>query len=913
METLFDQILDSAVAILHADLASIQMIRPERGATGELKLLAHRGFSPEDAKRWEWVGSDSRTTCGEALRTGRSVMIPDVRNCDFMAGSEDLEAFLNAGIQAVQSVPLKSKSGALLGMITTCWRYPHDLSVGDSSAFDSLARLAADVIEHAWAEEALWDNQQRLALMYDNVRDVIFQLGVEPDGQFRFVSINAAFLKTTGLSREAVLGKTAKEVIPEPSLTMVLRKYRQAIAEQNTVLWEETSDYPNGRLTGEVSITPIFDKTGRCTHLVGSVHDITERKRAETALRESEERFRHMADAAPVMIWVTGRDKLCTFVNKRWLEFTGRSLEQELGTGWANGLHPEDLDRAVAMYHSSFDARRSFQTACRFRRTDGEYRWVLDNGVPLYRDGEFTGFIGSCIDITEQKRIEERLRASQAHLMSAQRLAKVGSWERDDTTGNTEFSNEMLSILGIPDRPPQNLVEFLDYVHPEDRETVREGALRARSAGAPGTGEYRIIRADGEVRTVRSVLEAVRDDRGAVIRVVGATQDITDVKRAQEESFAHQKLESVGALASGIAHDFNNLLGSVLAQADLALEELADGSQPQEELKAIRHAAIRGAEVVRELMIYAGKDSEIREFVDVSHIIEEMLELLKVSVSKNATLETDLVTDLPAVRTNAAHIRQIVMNLVVNASEALGERDGIIRVTTRCVKASDAPIAASDRVAEGRYVQLEVSDTGCGMSAETRARVFDPFFTTKSAGHGLGLAVVNGIVRSLDGRINLTSEPGNGTTFRVLLPRDRSVAVPGPKSPESEVANLAASATVLVLEDEAILRQAVAKALRKNGFEVLEAADGSAAIEVVSANGSRIDVALLDMTFPGASLNNVIAEYLAARSGAKIILTSAHSEEMASAAAGVPQIRGFIRKPFLPAELVKKLRDTLSS
>ena len=137
--------------------------------------------------------------------------------------------------------------------------------------------------------------------------------------------------------------------------------------------------------------------------------------------------------------------------------------------------------------------------------------------------------------------------------------------------------------------------------------------------------------------------------------------------------------------------------------------------------------------------------------------------------------------------------------------------------------------------------------------------------------------------------------------------------MPGPKSPESEVANLAASATVLVLEDEAILRQAVAKALRKNGFEVLEAADGSAAIEVVSANGSRIDVALLDMTFPGASLNNVIAEYLAARSGAKIILTSAHSEEMASAAAGVPQIRGFIRKPFLPAELVKKLRDTLSS
>src|SRR5215471_16356609 len=913
MEKLFDQILDTAVAILHADLASIQMFHADRGAAGELKLLAHRGFSPEATKRWEWVGPDSRTTCGEALRTGRRVMVPDVRNCDFMAGSEDLEAFLEAGLHAAYSVPLNSRSGALLGMATTYWQRPHDLSDQESRAFDSLARLAANVIEHAQAEEALRENQQRLASMYDNVRDVIFQLTVEPVGRFRFASINAAFLKTTGLSREAVLGKTVEEVVPEPSLATVLGKYRQAIEGHTTVLWEETSDYPNGRLTGEVSITPIFDKTGRCTHLVGSVHDITERKLAETALKESEERFRHMADAAPVMIWVTGRDKLCTFVNKRWLEFTGNSLKQELGTGWTNGLHPEDLERAVANYHSSFDARINFQTACRFRRADGEYRWVLDHGVPLYRDGEFTGFIGSCIDITEQKLIEERLRANEAQLMGAQRLAKLGSWQRDDATGRTDFSAEMLNILGMPERPPNTLLEFLDYVHPEDRAMVREGAVRARSTGAPGTGEYRIVRADGEVRVVRSVLEVVRDERGAVIRVVGATQDITDVKRDQEESFAHQKLESVGALASGIAHDFNNLLGSVLAQADLALEELADGSRPQEELKAIRNAAIRGAEVVRELMIYAGKDSEIREFVDVSRIVDEMLELLKVSVSKHATLETDLGRDLPAVRTNAAHIRQIVMNLVVNASEALGEQDGLIRVTTRCVKANGAAIASSDHAVEGEYIQLEVFDTGCGMSAETRVRVFDPFFTTKSAGHGLGLAVVNGIVRSLQGKINLTSEPGDGTTFRVLLPCDGSVAVPGPTSPQIEVANSGASATVLVLEDEAILRQAVAKALRKNGFEVLEAADGSAAIEMVRANGSRIDVALLDMTFPGASLSKVIAEYLAKRSVAKIILTSAYSEKMAGAAASVPQIRGFIRKPFLPAELVKKLRDTLSS
>ena len=772
---------------------------------------------------------------------------------------------------------------------------------------------ATDATGHARTEEALWETEQHLASIYDNIKDVVFHLAVEPDGKFRFIAVNAAFLRVTGLKRESVVGKTVDEVIPEPSLEVVQGKYRRAIAERTTVLWEETTDYPTGRLTGEVSVTPLVDKTGTCTHLVGSVHDITERKRAETALRESEERFRHMADAVPVMIWVTGPDRLCTFVNKRWLDFTGRSMEEELGSGWTNGLHPEDLDRSLAAYHSSYDARGSFRTECRFRRADGEYRWILDNGVPFYRNGEFAGFIGSCVDITQQKLIEERLRANEAHLKSAQRLAKVGSWERDDTTGTTEFSDEMLSILGMPDRPPRNLAEFLSYVHPDHREQIREGALRARSTGIPMTGEYRIVRADGEVRFVRSVLEAIRNEHGAVIRVVGATQDITEMKRAQEEVFAHQKLESVGTLASGIAHDFNNLLGTVLAQAELALDELSSGSGPERELKAIRSAAIRGAEVVRELLIYSGKDSEIHELVDVSAIVEEMLELLKVSVSKHATLETDLGQDLPAVCTNAAQIRQIVMNLVVNASEALGERDGLIRVTTRYLTEGEAPRTTSDRVAGCEYVQLEVSDTGCGMTAETRARVFEPFFTTKSAGHGLGLAVVNGVVRSLDGRIDLASEPGEGTTFRIWLPCDARVATPHPKPPAKEVAQFSGPATVLVLEDEELLRQAVAKALRKGGFEVLEAANGSEAHDMLRASGSRIDLTLLDMTFPGSSIHEVIAAYVKARPDAKIILTSAYSEEVARARTSVPHIRGFIRKPFRPADLLKTLRDTLSS
>jgi signal transduction histidine kinase len=225
--------------------------------------------------------------------------------------------------------------------------------------------------------------------------------------------------------------------------------------------------------------------------------------------------------------------------------------------------------------------------------------------------------------------------------------------------------------------------------------------------------------------------------------------------------FAGQKLESIGTLAGGIAHDVNNLLGGVAAQADVALSELAAGENPEEELRTIRDVAIRGSEIVRELMIYGRKENSVLRLVDVSRIVIETVDLLKVSfVSKHAVLEADLTTGFQVLRANGAQIRRIVMNLVINASDAIGDRAGIIRIITRRVTLDG----------EGEYLSLEVSDTGPGMSPETQSKVFDPFFTTKSAGRGLGLAVVSGIVRGLGGTIRLTSKLGEGTTFQILLP-----------------------------------------------------------------------------------------------------------------------------------------------
>jgi CheY-like chemotaxis protein len=293
-----------------------------------------------------------------------------------------------------------------------------------------------------------------------------------------------------------------------------------------------------------------------------------------------------------------------------------------------------------------------------------------------------------------------------------------------------------------------------------------------------------------------------------------------------------------------------------------------------------------------------------------------MLSLLKVSVTKRAVIKANLDQHLPAVRASAAQLRQIVMNLITNASDAIGDRDGVIRVITRRVTLKRESAGSSFRtLPDGEYLQLEVSDTGRGMSPQTQARVFDPFFTTKSAGRGLGLAVVQGIVRSLGGAIHLASEPDKGTTFLVLLPSAETTAAASGHVifGEGQMANPSQRGTVLVVEDEDHLRQGIVKMLRKTGLEVFEAADGSSAIDLLRADGDKIDVMLLDMTIPGASSHEVVAEAANAKPNIRVILTSAYSQEAIAGAMSPPQVRSFIRKPFQFGDLLNTLRSSLPS
>ena len=394
-------------------------------------------------------------------------------------------------------------------------------------------------------------------------------------------------------------------------------------------------------------------------------------------------------------------------------------------------------------------------------------------------------------------------------------------------------------------------------------------------------------------------------------RIAVLFNDITEIKRAEQRLRETQKLETLGVLASGIAHDFNNMLGGILAQSELALAEVPADSPVAEGVNTIKAVALHAAETVRQLLAYAGQESSSFELVDLSRLVGEMLQLLGVSISKHSVLKTELAENLPAVRANAPQLRRILMNLVTNASEALAEGSGVITVATAWV---DSAKSGTD-LCDSDYVRLEVSDTGCGMSEEIQARIFDPFFTTKFAGRGLGLASVQGIVRSHGGTIQVVSTPGQGTRIRVLLPSsgewgpgDHDVAVSNGVDADDAI-----SGAVLFVEDEETLRTPTAKMLRRKGLSVLEASDGLAAVDLLRANKARIGVVLLDLTLPGMEGKDVFEGVRRIRPDIKVILTTAYSEEMAISAIGGQHDWAFIRKPYRITELAKMLQDVLSA
>jgi signal transduction histidine kinase/CheY-like chemotaxis protein len=422
---------------------------------------------------------------------------------------------------------------------------------------------------------------------------------------------------------------------------------------------------------------------------------------------------------------------------------------------------------------------------------------------------------------------------------------------------------------------------------------------------------FTLLSRNGEQRTIEEVWSPIMGRNSAEEGHVIVFRDVTEKLKLERQLHHAQKMESLGALAGGIAHDFNNLLTVVLGRTELALNELSSMSPARENLTEIETAARRAADLSLQMLAYAGKAVFTVERVRMRELVEGMAHLLKTSISKKAILTLNLERGLPPIEADPSQVRQIVLNLIINASEAIGDRSGMITVSVAATRCDEEHLQNTDLYGDlspGRlYVQLEVTDTGCGIDEKTRSRIFDPFFSTKFTGRGLGLAAVLGIVRSHKGALKVHSEPGKGTTFKVLFPALEDAGEGARTSVSSPLADWRGKGTILLVDDEESLLALGSRMLEHLDFTVLTAADGQQAVNLYRERGNEIDLVLMDLTMPHMDGAEAFDELRQMNPEVRVVLASGCSHEDMTSRFQGKRLDGVLQKPYTLATLREAL------
>lgn len=514
-------------------------------------------------------------------------------------------------------------------------------------------------------------------------------------------------------------------------------------------------------------------------------------------------------------------------------------------------------------------------------------------------------------------RAGEALRASRARLEFILEAARLGAWELDVTSHTAWRSLQHDAIFGYPALLPEWTYEmFLDHVLPEDREEVDRKMRQTLARGANVQFECRIRRADGAVRWIWAQGRSQPDPEGRPVRLSGIVRDITARKQNEERLRQGQKLESIGLLAGGIAHDFNNLLTVIIGNADFALHKYPS----IEEIQHIISASKRAAELTRQLLAYAGKGQFVATTFNLSDLVSRSTQLLSASLPERVELVSHLSEQELPIRADPSQIEQVLMNLVINAGEAIpSHTDGRVEITTSIREVAPETVrvhAPAFDARPGQFVCLEVTDSGAGMDEATLAQVFDPFFSTKFTGRGLGLAAVQGIVRSCGGFIEIHSSSGAGSTFQVFLPAagKKPVAeIPAGSRQGASWGRDRGRAAILIVEDEEMVRQLASMALRSHSYEVLEAKNGKDALEVLAGAVPRPSLVLLDLTMPVMGGEELVPILKRDYPGLWIIVTSGYPEEDARRGFPPGAVAGFLQKPYTVATLTEKVEETFNS
>ena len=747
-------------------------------------------------------------------------------------------------------------------------------------------------------------DSSRLAAIVESSDDAI----INQDLTSIVTTWNTGAAELFGYTAAEMIGTSIMRLIPadrHDEERQVLDKINRGARTKPFETLRQTKD---GRLI-DVSITasPLKDAAGKVTGVSKVARDISERKRVEKARQASEARYRTLFDYAPDGILIADVASYYVDANPSMCRMLGYSRAELIGLHASDVVVEEEVEHiepALRAIAAASDYRREWQ----FRRKDGS-AFAADVIATAMPDGNLLGMVR---DATERNKAIEALRTAEARMRFTLQSADVGIWDMDYATGVLQWSEILEAQYGLkPGTFGGTFEAFVERIHPDDRELVLETVGNAMKTGSDFTVNHRSLRPDGTVRWLTGAGRVHLDGHGEPVRGVGISLDVTERRLLEEQFHRAQKMEAIGRLAGGVAHDFNNLLTVILGYCELLLADLEPADFRQGDIAEIQKAGARGAELTRQLLAFSRKEIIEPTRLDLSVVVSDMLAMLQRLIGEDVGFVVKLGRELAPVKADRGQVEQIVMNLAVNARDAM-PKGGTLTIATANVELDEAYAKARLDVTAGPYVALSVTDTGTGMTPDVQARAFEPFFTTKGPGKGtgLGLATVHGIALRSGGSVNVHSEVGKGTSFTVYFPRADGAETAIDAPPPLQARPRAGAQTVLLVEDADALRELTRRLLERLGYAVLAAGNAEDALRVFEGNAS-IDVLLTDVVMPGGSGPELTRRLVERRPALKVIFMSGYTEDAIVHHGVLTPGIAFLRKPFTSETLGRKIREVL--
>ena len=766
--------------------------------------------------------------------------------------------------------------------------------------------VARDVTEQKRVERELQESEQRFVAFMDHLPGLAWMKDVSG----HYIYVNRAIEEKLPPFQGEWRGKTDRDLWPPEIAAAYMASDSEVAAGRSGAL---QTIYPCRMEDGEpsyflVSKFPVFDSAGNVVWVAGMGINITEQRRADERIRELGSIVEFSGDAilaktleGIITQWNKGAEKIYGYTEA---EAIGQPVSMLVPPGRQNEV-PQILERL---------ARGEFITAYETvrRRKDGREIQVSLTISPIRNGaGEIIGASGVGRDITEQKRVERELRETEERFREfTENIGEVFWISEPDSRSTLYVSPAYETIWG---RSVESLYasprSWMEAIHPEDRDRMEE-VVSQRQMEAPFDATYRILRPDGAIRWIRDRGFPVRDALGRVIHVAGAAEDVTERRELEMQLHQVQKMDAIGQLAAGVAHDFNNLLMVISGHSELLAMGLAPDTQGSESINEIRRATELGSTAIRQLLAFSRQQILEPKILDLNAVVAEAEKMLRRLIGEDVRLVTSLAPGIGSVRADLGQLNQVILNLAVNARDAMPQ-GGLLRLETRELELNLDDLKAHLGARPGRYILLSVTDTGWGMAPELQARIFEPFFTNKEEGRGtgLGLSVVMGIVQQTGGHIEVESTLGMGTKFTIYLPSvEGPVNGPAQGAPSKTVGG---TETVLLVEDEEQVRNITARLLGALGYRVLEADCGQKALRLFDTRREKIDLLLTDVVMPDLSGREVAEALCLLDPALKVLFHSGYTDDTVVRRGVLQAEVAFLKKPFTLEALAAKVREVL--